>query len=81
MKKEISIQRRQAYTEILEILKILGSDYSDKIPNKLIEYFYKNSIKDYEFNINFNIDILEVFLLVQWWKRKKWITKKISWKW
>ena len=59
MKEQIIMQRRQAYTEILEILKILGNSYTYKIPSKLIEYFEKNSSKDYKFNIVSNVDISE----------------------
>ena len=56
MEERISIQRQQAYTEILEILKILGDNYTNKVPSKLIKYFEKNSLKNYKFNITFDFD-------------------------
>lgn len=59
MKEKMIMQRRQAYTEILEIFKILGNTYTDKVPDKVIEYFEKNSSKDYKFNILSNVDISE----------------------
>ena len=57
MKMEATIERQQAYAEILEILKILGNKYSKKIPNKVIEYFEKNSSQNYKLNISANSNI------------------------
>ncbi|MDE5830202.1 MAG: hypothetical protein K2H53_00375, partial [Clostridia bacterium] len=59
MKNQMTIERCQAYTEILEILKILGNGYTKRIPNKVKEYFENNSSKDYKFNINLNSNIFE----------------------
>lgn len=59
MKSQMTIERCQAYTEISEILKILGNRYSKKVPNKVKEYFENNSSKDYKFKINSNVNVFE----------------------
>ena len=57
MNEQIILQRQQAYAEILEILKLLGNDYINKIPSKVIDYFEGNASKEYKFNIASNVDI------------------------
>ena len=59
MKANMTIQRHQAYTEILELLKILGNEYSKKVPTKVKEYFKENSSEDYKFMIKSNCNISE----------------------
>ena len=49
---QMTIERRKAYTEILEIINFLGKSYYNKLPNTLVDYFKDNSEKNYEFKIN-----------------------------
>lgn len=53
----MTIERKQAYTEILNILNILGNNYSKKVPDKVKNYFQDNSSRDYKFNINSKINV------------------------
>ena len=54
---QITMDRKKAYTEILEILRVLGENYSRKIPNNVKDYFESNAEKNYEFKISPNINI------------------------
>lgn len=56
---QMTIERKQAYTEILEILNILGNNYSEKVPNKMKKYFQDNCSEDYKFNIDSRSNISE----------------------
>ena len=48
-------ESKQAYAEVLEILKHMDAKYVQKIPNKLIEFLNKNASKDYKFVLDKNI--------------------------
>lgn len=48
----ISIEKRQAYSEVLEFVYLLDKKYIDKIPKKLLNYFEKEKDKSYKKNIN-----------------------------
>lgn len=50
-------ERREAYVELLEILKHMDKKYIAKIPKDLIELFEENASKDYQFHINPKIPI------------------------
>ena len=52
-------ERREAYVEVLEILKHMDKKYVSKIPLDLREFFERNASKEYEFNINNNIHFEE----------------------
>jgi hypothetical protein len=43
----MDIKTREAYSEISEILWLLGSKYIDKLPQELIEHIEKNKSKEY----------------------------------
>ena len=47
----ISLEQREAYSELLEILRHMEKKYVDKIPKKLIMFFYDNCSLDYEFRM------------------------------
>lgn len=49
----------KAYTEVLEIIKFFPEEDKNKIPKEDIEFFEKNSDKDYYFEINPEIDLSE----------------------
>lgn len=55
MKKE----RKEAYVEILEILKHMESKYVEKVPTKLREFFKDNASKEYKFNLDKTIPFEE----------------------
>lgn len=55
-------ESKQAYVEVLEILKHMDEKYVQKIPNKLIEFLNKNASKDYKFVLNKNIPFEEQVL-------------------
>ncbi len=46
---EISKERKEAYVEVVEILKHMNRKYVDKLPKKLIEFFKDNSSPEYKF--------------------------------
>lgn len=52
-------ERREAYIEVLEILKHMDRKYVTKIPKDLIEFFERNSSKEYEFHIDTSIPLEE----------------------
>ena len=49
MEKKISNERKQAYVEVLEILKHMDKKYIKKIPTKLLEFFKDNCSTEYKF--------------------------------
>lgn len=55
MKKE----QRESYTEVLTILNYMETEYQEKIPKKLIDFFERNSAKDYKFDIDLAIPLKE----------------------
>jgi len=48
-------ESKQAYVEVLEILKHMDAKYVQKIPNRLIEFLNKNASKDYKFVLDKDI--------------------------
>ena len=50
-KMVISLEQRQVYSEVLEVLRHMDKVYVDKIPKKLIMFFYDNCSLDYEFRM------------------------------
>ena len=51
----ISLEQRQVYSEVLEVLRHMDKLYVDKIPKKLIMFFYDNCSLDYEFTMTKSI--------------------------
>ena len=47
----ITLEQRQVYSEVLEVLRHMDKTYVDKIPKKLIMFFYDNCSLDYEFRM------------------------------
>lgn len=70
---EISIAKRQAYSEIYELINLMDIEYIDKIPKKLMNFFEENRDKNYHKNINpfqdiksqnLNKDTLTIFSMI-----------------
>ena len=49
---EISKERKEAYVEVLEILKYMDKKYVSKIPLELREFFERSASKEYVFSID-----------------------------
>ena len=49
---QMTKDRREAYVEVLEILKHMEKKYISKIPIDLREFFERNASKEYKFHIN-----------------------------
>lgn len=59
----MSAEIKKAYSEIYEILQLLGSEFVDKIPNEFIEFIDKEKDNDYYPNIKKDIPLEEQNLL------------------
>lgn len=44
-----------SYTEVSYILDILGEEYKNKLPEKILKLIYTNKNDDYKINLNFDI--------------------------
>lgn len=72
----IALEQREAYSEVLEVLRHMNKIYVDKIPKKLIMFFYDNCSLDYEYRMTkpieeenlkeATIDILALLNLNYW---------------
>jgi len=49
---EISKERKEAYVEVLEILKHMNKKHVEKVPKKLVEFFEDNSSTEYKFDLD-----------------------------
>lgn len=49
---EISVAKKQAYSEVYELINLMDIEYIDKIPKKLMSFFEENRDKNYRKNIN-----------------------------
>ncbi len=76
----ISLEQRQVYSEVLEVLRHMDKVYVDKIPKKLIMFFYDNCSLDYEFRMtkaigeeNLQEDTLTILALLNmnYWQKNK----------
>lgn len=47
----LTLERREAYSELLEILRHMDKNYVNMIPKKLIMFFYDNCSLDYDFRM------------------------------
>lgn len=54
-KMVIALEQREVYSEVLEVLRHMNKEYVDKIPKKLIMFFYDNCSLDYEFKMTKSI--------------------------
>ena len=52
----------KAYTEVLEILKYFSEEEYSKIPQEKIEFYKNNMDKNYNYNINPNIDLSKQYI-------------------
>lgn len=74
----IALEQREAFSEVLEVLRHMNKIYVDKIPKKLIMFFYDNCSLDYEYRMTkpieeenlkeATIDILALLNLNYWSK-------------
>ena len=78
----ISLEQRQVYSEILEVLRHMDKVYVDKIPKKLIMFFYDNCSLDYEFTMTKTIGEEKLndktIALLSLLHQNYWATKKKS---
>lgn len=51
----ISLEQRETYSEVLEVLRHMDKKYVEKIPKKIIMFFYDNCSLDYEFRMTKSI--------------------------
>lgn len=79
-KMVIALEQREVYSEVLEVLRHMSKEYVDKIPKKLIMFFYDNCSLDYEFRMtkaigeeNIRDETLEILsiLNLNYWSSKK----------
>lgn len=76
----ISLEQRQVYSEVLEVLRHMEKIYIDKIPQKIIMFFYDNCSLDYDFRMTKSIgeeklhpntlNILAILNMNYWSKNK-----------
>lgn len=52
-------EQGESYVEVLTILGYMETEYQEKIPKKLIDFFERNSAKDYKFDIDLEIPLKE----------------------
>lgn len=50
-------EQKESYTEVLTILNYIEKEYKEKVPVKLIDFFERNSSKDYKFDIELSIPL------------------------
>lgn len=57
MEQQMTMNRKNSYVEILEILKYMDKIYVDKIPKKLIEFFEENKANNYNFKYDSTVEL------------------------
>jgi len=50
----------ETYTEVYEMLKLMGEDYIKKLPEELYEYIEQNIDPSYIHGVSFNIDDIDL---------------------
>lgn len=50
----------ETYTEVYEMLKLMGEDYIKKLPEELYEYIEQNVDPSYIHGVSFNIDDIDL---------------------
>ena len=53
----MSSEQMKAYTEVLAIINYMEAKYKEKIPKKLIDFFERNSAKEYKFKLDLYIPL------------------------
>lgn len=56
---QMTQERREAYVEVLELLKHMDNKYVEKVPIKLREFYKNNASNEYEFHIDMSIPLEE----------------------
>ena len=51
---------KNAYTEVNQVIELLGEPYKNKIPKQIINFFYENRNINYKANISKNIPIEDI---------------------
>lgn len=51
---------KNAYTEVNQVIELLGEPYKKKIPKQIINFFYENRNINYKANISKNIPIEDI---------------------
>ena len=76
----LTLERREAYSELLEIFRHMDKYYIDMIPKKLIMFFYDNCSLDYDFRMTksigeeeFKEDTLALLAIINhnYWSKNK----------
>lgn len=76
----IALERREVYSEVLEVLRHMSKIYTEKIPKKIIMFFYDNCSLDYDFRMtkeigeeNLRQETLEILAVLDlnYWSDKK----------
>lgn len=74
-----SISERIAFKEVNAIISIMGKEYKEKVPNKLLEMLKKEEAKEYKINIKKDLPFEEqkisrtALILLNYINRKYWI--------
>lgn len=53
---DITMDQREAYSEVLEVLRHMEKQYVNKIPKQIIMFFYDNCRLDYDFSMTTTIE-------------------------
>ena len=76
----LTLERREAYSELLEIFRHMDKKYVDMIPKKLIMFFYDNCSLEYDFRMTksigeetFKEDTLALLAIINhnYWSKNK----------
>lgn len=59
MNTQMTLDKKEAYYEIIEILKFMDKEYVKKLPKKLVTFFKENCAENYSFSINSQIPLKE----------------------
>jgi len=59
MGAQMTVQRREAYTELLEVLKRIDTSLVEKIPPELLNYFKQYKSEEYEYIYDDNLSLSE----------------------
>ena len=57
--EQMNKKQKEAYVEVLEVLKHMDFEYVEKIPVKLRKFFYDNASKEYKFELDKTIPFEE----------------------
>ena len=57
MEQQMTMNKKNSYVEILEILKYMDKIYVDKIPKELIKFFEENKANNYSFKFDSTVEL------------------------